>query len=105
SELGGHVPIHNEKMETPIDGLFVAGNITGIESAKIAMAQGTLAGWSIVNRTITDRINIDGKISDAIEKVTLARSEAMIQFHPGIKAGREKIEKEFYQYWEKQMNV
>src|SRR5690625_6122141 len=31
AELGGHVPIHNEKMEPPVDGLYVAGNITGIE--------------------------------------------------------------------------
>src|SRR5699024_143245 len=28
-ELGGHVPVHNEQMETPLEGLFVAGNITG----------------------------------------------------------------------------
>ncbi|PWW32250.1 hypothetical protein DFO73_101513 [Cytobacillus oceanisediminis] len=33
-ELGGHVPHHSEKMETPLAGLFVAGNITGIESGK-----------------------------------------------------------------------
>ena len=31
-ELGGHVPLHSETMETPLSGLFVAGNITGIES-------------------------------------------------------------------------
>ena len=47
SELGGHVPLHSETMETPLPGLFVAGNITGIESGKIAMAQGTVAGLSI----------------------------------------------------------
>jgi sarcosine oxidase subunit alpha len=29
-ELGGHVPLHSDKMETPLPGLFVAGNITGI---------------------------------------------------------------------------
>ncbi len=33
-ELGGHVPLHSETMETSLPGLFVAGNITGIESGK-----------------------------------------------------------------------
>src|SRR5690625_7180792 len=33
-ELGGHVPIHKEKMETPVEGLFVAGNIPGVKRAK-----------------------------------------------------------------------
>lgn len=49
-ELGGHVPLHSETMETPLPGLLVAGNITGIESGKIAMAQGTVAGYSIVKQ-------------------------------------------------------
>src|SRR5690606_25219027 len=31
--LGGHVPVHNQYMQTPVTGLYVAGNITGIESA------------------------------------------------------------------------
>src|SRR5699024_3790026 len=43
-ELGGHVPVHNEEMETPLPGVYVAGNITGIESAKVAREQGTVAG-------------------------------------------------------------
>lgn len=34
-ELGGHVPVHNEQMETPVYGLFVTGNITGIENSKV----------------------------------------------------------------------
>lgn len=97
-ELGGHVPVHNKKMETPIEGLFVAGNITGIESAKVASAQGTLAGWSIVNQMITDRINLDGKINEAIEIVESTRTEASIQFHPDIGKGREQIEREFYNF-------
>ncbi|WP_431801371.1 FAD-dependent oxidoreductase [Halobacillus andaensis] len=39
-ELGGHVPLHNEQMQTNVPNLYVAGNITGIESAKVAMARG-----------------------------------------------------------------
>src|SRR5699024_2167884 len=51
-ELGGHVPIHNETMETPVDGIYVAGNITGIESSKVARDQGTVAGLSIVKELL-----------------------------------------------------
>ncbi|HLR63775.1 MAG TPA: NAD(P)/FAD-dependent oxidoreductase, partial [Lentibacillus sp.] len=46
-ELGGYVPLHNEHMETPLGGLYVAGNITGIEGAKVAIKQGVTAGLSI----------------------------------------------------------
>ena len=50
--LGGHIPIHNERMETEVSNLFVAGNVTGIESAKVAMAQGELAGLNIAQQHI-----------------------------------------------------
>ena len=49
-ELGGHVPLHSPEMETTQRGIFVAGNITGIEGAKIAMAQGELVGTVISER-------------------------------------------------------
>jgi thioredoxin reductase len=43
-ELGGHVPIHNEKMETSVPCLYVAGDVAGIEEASTAMEEGRLAG-------------------------------------------------------------
>jgi NADPH-dependent 2,4-dienoyl-CoA reductase/sulfur reductase-like enzyme len=43
-ELGGHVPIHNEKMETSVPGLYIAGDVAGIEEASTAMEEGRLAG-------------------------------------------------------------
>src|SRR5690625_3421888 len=89
-QLGGHVPIHNEKMETPVDGLFVAGNITGIESAKVAGAQGTVAGLTIARHHLEDA-SIDEAIEKAMQDVRHVRSEATIQFHPGINQGREII--------------
>ncbi|MCZ2258530.1 NAD(P)/FAD-dependent oxidoreductase [Sporosarcina sp. G11-34] len=89
-ELGGHVPIHNERMETPLEGLYVAGNITGIESAKVARAQGALAGYSIAKQ--------DAKVQQAIKDVQATRDAASIQFHPEIDAGRAKIQKAFVEY-------
>ena len=87
-ELGGHVPIHNEQLETPLEGLYVAGNITGIESAKVARAQGTLAGYSIAKQT--------NKIQQGMKDVKAVREAATIQFHPEIEAGRKKIQKAFH---------
>lgn len=99
-ELGGHVPVHNEQMETPIEGLFVAGNITGIESSKVASAQGTLAGLSIVKRKGNEGKAIDGQVLHAMEKVKTIREEASIQFHPEIDEGRKKISQAFQEYQE-----
>jgi sarcosine oxidase subunit alpha len=47
AELGGHVPVHSDNMETSVTGLYVAGDAAGIEEASSAMVEGTLAGaWA-----------------------------------------------------------
>jgi thioredoxin reductase len=45
--LGGHVPIHNEDMETTIPGVYVVGDASGVEEASVAMEEGRLAGISV----------------------------------------------------------
>jgi sarcosine oxidase, subunit alpha len=90
-ELGGHVPHHSEKMETPLEGLFVAGNITGIESGKIAIAQGTTAGLSIVRHAGIEAGNIDKQLQQAVQNVHTVRQQATIQFNPEINIGRIKM--------------
>ena len=42
--LGGHVPLHDEDMMTTVDGLYVAGDISGVEEASSAIEEGRLAG-------------------------------------------------------------
>ncbi|MGN0269779.1 MAG: NAD(P)/FAD-dependent oxidoreductase [Candidatus Weimeria sp.] len=44
--FGGYVPIHNEKMETSVKGVFVAGDSTGVEEANTALDEGKIAGIS-----------------------------------------------------------
>lgn len=95
-ELGGHVPVHNDRMETPIEGIYVAGNITGIESAKVARAQGTVAGRSIVKK-VTGHPAMDYKLQEAMDHVKETRQQATIQFHPNIIEGREKVSARFHQ--------
>ncbi|MBS9806249.1 NAD(P)/FAD-dependent oxidoreductase [Bacillus cereus] len=95
SELGGHVPLHSETMETPLPGLFVAGNITGIESGKIAMAQGTVAGLSIAKFASEKRDIVDQQLYQAIQNVHSVRQKAAIQFNPMVDIGRRKM----YEIW------
>ncbi len=44
--LGGFVPLHDENMQTSINGIWVAGDIAGIEEASSAMEEGRLAGMA-----------------------------------------------------------
>lgn len=94
-ELGGHVPVHNEQMETPIEGLYVAGNITGIESSKVASAQGTLAGLSMAKEKADAPADLNKQVKRAMEDVKQTRADASIQFHPGIDEGRTKVHDAF----------
>lgn len=45
-ELGGYVPLVNEYMCTSVDGLYVAGDVCGLEEATTAMLEGRIAGLS-----------------------------------------------------------
>ncbi|HDP99585.1 MAG TPA: FAD-dependent oxidoreductase [bacterium] len=47
-ELGGNVVWHDENMQTSVEGLYVAGDVAGIEEASSAMLEGRLAGLSAV---------------------------------------------------------
>lgn len=88
-ELGGFIPLHNEQMETNLEGLYVAGNITGIEGAKVALAQGKVAGLTIAQRLNAGASKYDIKL--AIQDVEKTRATAHIQFHPEISAYRQQM--------------
>ena len=44
--FGGYIPLHNERMETSCEGVFVAGDTTGVEEANTALEEGKIAGVS-----------------------------------------------------------
>ncbi|MBE9917027.1 NAD(P)/FAD-dependent oxidoreductase [Paenibacillus donghaensis] len=89
-ELGGHIPLHNARMQTPLAGLFVAGNITGVESAKIAAAQGTVAGLSIA--AFHQVSGTEEDLRESIQNLRITRAKASIQFHPQVAEGRQRLE-------------
>jgi len=43
-ELGGHVPLRSDTLETSVSNIFVAGDASGIEEASAAMVEGSIAG-------------------------------------------------------------
>ena len=45
--LGGHIPVHTEDMETSVPGLYVAGDLAGVEEASSAIEEGRLAGVAV----------------------------------------------------------
>lgn len=91
-ELGGYVPLHNEYMETTVEGLYVAGNITGIEGAKVAIAQGTVAGKAILH---SFGLISEKEVEDAARFVHEVRKNAPIQFHPNIEMGKRRVMEEW----------
>jgi len=95
-ELGGYVPLHNERMETTLPGLYVAGNITGIEGAKVAISQGITAGLAIINSK--DGGQQEDKIKEAVNFTEQTRNKAHIQFHPEVKVGKQKLQKYWNEY-------
>jgi sarcosine oxidase, subunit alpha len=90
--LSGLVPLHNREMQTNIENLFVAGNITGIEGAKVATAQGSLAGQSICKKINIGEISVKD-IELSIKKVENVRASSDIQFHPKIVEARNQLER------------
>ena len=44
--FGGFIPLHNDKMETSKEGVYVAGDATGVEEANTALEEGKIAGVS-----------------------------------------------------------
>lgn len=44
--FGGFIPLHNDKMETSKEGIYVAGDATGVEEANTALEEGKIAGIS-----------------------------------------------------------
>lgn len=94
-EVGGIVPLHNEYLQTTVEGIYVAGNITGIEGAKVAMAQGKLAALSLLKDW---NLSSEEDVAKAIQSVEDARNSSPIEFLPNIKKGREYIQEKWAEY-------
>lgn len=73
-ELGGHVPLRNENMETSVDGIYIAGDVAGIEEASSAMVEGRLAGLCAAKSLGYCNENYEEMRSDCLEQLNSLRS-------------------------------
>lgn len=48
--FSGWIPLHNDEMESSVPGVFVVGDVTGIEEANTALEEGRLAGVGIARQ-------------------------------------------------------
>jgi sarcosine oxidase subunit alpha len=99
-DLGGWVPVHNGRLETPLDGLFVAGSVTGVEGAEVAEAQGRLAGLTAAGYLgLVKNAKLEKGIARYRAGISIARKNAF-PFFAGIKKGRDFMSR----YWKLTVN-
>jgi len=85
-ELGGWVAVHNRNLETTVEGVYVAGDASGIEEASTAMMEGRIAGVDAAEKR---GFKIDEKEKkDAFENLKTLRSGP---FGEKPKIGKEKL--------------
>ncbi len=70
-ELGGHVPLRNQDLETSVDNIFVAGDAAGIEEASAAMVEGSIAGLCAAAR-------LGYRLADYSDKLAVVQRELEI---------------------------
>lgn len=73
-ELGGHVPVRNENLETSIKGVYVAGDVAGVEEASSAMVEGRLAGLCAAKALGHVSPELEDKRKDCLEQLNSLRS-------------------------------
>ena len=90
-EMGGWVPVHSDRFETPQPGLFIAGSISGVEGAGVAEIQGRIAGLAAAaHLKLAAREVLEQDIHNHQNNIIEAR-HAAIPFYPQIKEGRARM--------------
>lgn len=72
-ELGGYVPLRDENMETSKKGIFVAGDLAGIEEATAAILEGELAGLCASRQISGNCVSMD-RIEEIKESLSSLRA-------------------------------
>ena len=88
--MGGWVPVHNDRFETPQPGFFL-GSISGVEGAGVAEIQGRIAGLTAADYLkLADRDVLERDIQKHQKNAIEAR-QAAVPFYPQIEAGRARM--------------
>ncbi|HRW92868.1 MAG TPA: FAD-dependent oxidoreductase [Thermotogota bacterium] len=79
-ELGGDVPVRDENLQTTRPGVFVAGDLAGIEEATAAMLEGELAGLGAARTVLSQRASpwseedLEKRVQDLKQKLSGLRA-------------------------------
>jgi len=73
-ELGGHVALWDENYETSRRGVYVAGDLAGIEEASSAMIEGTIAGLAAARSLGHSRPDLEERLATARAELAALRS-------------------------------
>ncbi|RKX56280.1 MAG: (2Fe-2S)-binding protein [Thermotoga sp.] len=83
-ELGGYVPVRDERMRTTNPDVFVAGDISSIEEATTAMIEGKISALSMIEE-IKD-VNLEKEIERELDTLALFRSgPKSVRIRSGLK--------------------
>jgi sarcosine oxidase, subunit alpha len=90
-ELGGTVPLYGPHLETTVPGVYVAGSMTGVEEAPVAIAEGRLAGLAACAGLGLFRDAASSEqVRDAEEALALVRHSAT-PLLPAAEQGRRRV--------------
>ncbi len=73
-QLGGHVPVRDENMKTTLPGVYVAGDVSGVEEASAAMVEGRIAGLCAAKSMGFNADGYDELHSQALRQLAELRS-------------------------------
>ncbi len=95
SELGGWVPLHNENMESTVSGIYVVGDVTGVEEANTALEEGRLAGIDAAEKLGKIAVKESNKKKKSITK--RVKNLRLGPFGENRLKAKEKLIKEYYE--------
>lgn len=92
AKLGGQVPVHDDSMQTSVPGVYVAGDVAGIEEATTAMETGRLAGLAAAESLGYRPPWADDLRTTARRSLEALRGGQFSKHEPSVDAGEEKAE-------------
>lgn len=87
-ELGGHVPLRNEYLQTSAPNIYVAGDAAGVEEATAAMLEGELAGLCAAQSLGLGDAAVSEKVNQILANLEVLRSGPVGE---KIRAGLAKV--------------
>ncbi|MCL2821681.1 MAG: NAD(P)/FAD-dependent oxidoreductase, partial [Firmicutes bacterium] len=86
TQLGGHVALRTEKLETSRKNVFIAGDVTAVEEASSAMMQGQMVGIETANRLGFFEEDDKEKIKVLVKELATLRSgDTAAKIREGLK--------------------